>query len=345
MSRAGRDAKVRGAAMRKRAIRVISNFRRMGEAAGVESLSHEYVGDDVGALAFVRKCLGADLVILNIDQKRLMLAGLVRLLWPAARFRLVSADLILRPPRSGRARAKAFVKRALFSRVDRFVLYFRDLAGYERFYGIDAARSTYVPFKVNGRDEIDARPPATDGGEYVLCAGRTLRDVGTFVEAMRRAGRPGVLLQQRRELLNAHGTDSWTGELPANVRLVVDDSDGIESYLDFISRARLVVIPRFRGDIAPTGISTYLVAMALNKCVIISAGPGAEDVLTDEAVIVPPEDPASLAARIEQLWDDDGLRAETAARGRRYAERAGDERRLLSDILRAGLDALGPRRG
>jgi glycosyltransferase involved in cell wall biosynthesis len=330
--------------MQKRAIRVISNLKGLGEAAaGDASLSHEYVGDDVSAFEFVRKCLGADLVILNIAQKRLMLAGLVRLLWPAARFRLVSADLILRPPRSAKERVKAFAKRVSFSRVDRFVLYFKDLAGYERFYGIGPRRAAYVPFKVNGRDEIDARPAAPAAGEYVLCAGRTLRDVGTFVEAMRRARCPGVLLQQRRELLAAHGTEGWAGELPPNVELITDESDRIESYLDFIARARLVVIPRFRGDIAPTGISTYLVAMALGKCVIISAGPGADDVLTDEAVIVPPEDPAALAERINLLWEDDALRAATAARGRRYAERAGDARRLMSDILRAGLDTLGKR--
>lgn len=334
--------------MRKQPVKVVSNMKRMGEVVAASSadgsLAHEYVGEDVPAAAFARKCLGADLVILNIDQKRLLLAGALRLLWPAARFRLVSADLILRPPRSAGDRAKALLKRVLFSRVDKFVLYFKDLAGYERFYGIGAARAAYVPFKVNGREEIDARREPTPEGDYVLCAGRTLRDVGTFVEAMRRAGRPGVLLQQRRELLNAHGTDSWAGELPPNVRLVVDDSDRIESYLDFIARARLVVIPRFGGDIAPTGISTYLVAMALGKCVVISAGPGAEDVLADEAVIVPPEDAAALAERIGLLWDDEHLRAETAARGRAYAERAGGERRLLADILRVGLDTLGERR-
>jgi glycosyltransferase involved in cell wall biosynthesis len=335
--------------MQKRAVRVVSNLRRMGEIAAADAaaaaVAHEYVGEDAGALAFVRKCLGADLVILNIDQKRLMLAGLARLLWPAARFRLVSADLILRPPRAWKDRAKVLLKRALFSRVDRFVLYFKDLRGYERFYGIGPGRAAYVPFKVNGWDEIRARPAAAAAeGEYVLCAGRTLRDVATFVEAMRRANCPGVLLQQRRELLDAHGSASWEGELPPNVRLVIDDSDRIESYLDFIGRARLVVIPRFGGDIAPTGISTYLVAMALERCVVISAGPGAGDVLTaGEAVVVPPEDPAALAEQIRLLWDDEGLRATVPARGRAYAERAGDERRLLSDILRVGLDTLRSR--
>jgi glycosyltransferase involved in cell wall biosynthesis len=323
--------------MPEQLIKIISNFRRMGEtvaAAGDESLSYEYVGDDAGAPEFMKKCLASDLVILNVDQQRLTLACLLR---PAARFRLVSADLILRPPRSAKGRAKIFLKKFLFSRVDRFILYFRDLGGYERFYGIGPERASYVPFKVNGWDEIGGRARGTSGGSYVLCAGRTLRDVGTFVEAMKRTGLPGLLLQQRRELLNAHGTDSWGGELPPNVELRIDDSDSLDTYLDFIAGARIVVIPRYVWDIAPTGISTYLVAMALGKCVVISAGPGAEDLLTDEAVVVPPEDPESLARQIKLLWEDDDLRSGVAARGRAYAERARGEERLLSDILRESL--------
>jgi glycosyltransferase involved in cell wall biosynthesis len=178
----------------------------------------------------------------------------------------------------------------------------------------------------------------------VLCAGRTLRDIDTFVEAMRRAGCPGVLLQQRRELLAAHGTSAWSGELPPNLKLIVDDGDRLDDFLDSIARARLVVIPRFKGDIAPTGISTYLVAMALGKCVIISEGPGAGDVLDGEASIVPPESPEQLAERISLLWDDDEQRASVAARGHRYAMSLGGEKRLLSDILRASLDGLLPTR-
>jgi glycosyltransferase involved in cell wall biosynthesis len=230
-----------------------------------------------------------------------------------------------------------FVKRILFSRVDRFVLYFKELDGYERFYGIAPDRVIYVRFKVNGWEEISARPVASPDGEYVLCAGRTLRDVGTFVEALKRAGCRGVLLQQRRELLAEHGTSAWADELPPNVELIVDDSDRLEDYLRFIERARMVVIPRFKGDIAPTGISTYLVAMALNKCVIISEGPGAGDVLTNEATIVPPEDPERLAEQIKLLWEDEGMRTELAARGRVYAESAQGEERLLSDILHASV--------
>ena len=320
-------------------MRVISNFKRMGSVAASDaSLDYEYVGEELGAPAFLRKCLGADVVILNIDQKRLMLASMLRWVWPFARFRLVSSDLILRPPKSWKDRLKVFVKRLLFSRVDRFVLYFKELGGYERFYGIGHDRVAYVPFKVNGWEEIEARPRASNEGEYVLCAGRTLRDVGTFVEALRRAGCPGVLLQQKRELLAEHGTAAWESGLPPNVKLVVDESDSLEEYLGFIERARVVVIPRFKGDIAPTGISTYMVAMALGRPVVISEGPGADDVLDGQAALVPPEDPARLAEQVKRLWEDEGERAELAARGRAYAEQSRGEERLLSDILRASLE-------
>jgi hypothetical protein len=79
--------------------------------------------------------------------------------------------------------------------------------------------------------------------------------------------------------------------------------------------------------------------MALNKCVIISEGPGASDVLTDEAVIVPAEDAGPLAEQIRLLWSDTKLRTEVASRGREYATLAGGKERLHGDILRASIQS------
>jgi glycosyltransferase involved in cell wall biosynthesis len=323
--------------MRQSPLRIVSNFKDLSEVIAPEDeLAHEYVGaGDV--LRFIRSCIGADLVLLDDDQQKLMLACLLR---PLLRFRLVSVDLILRRPKSLKARVGRLLKRALFGQVDRFLLYFKDTSGYEQLYGIGPDRAVYVPFKVNGWERMALHSAASAGGEYVLCAGRTLRDVGTFVEAMREAGCPGLLLQQQPELLSQHGTRPWLGELPANLQLVVDTSDSLESFMDFMRGARLVVIPRFHGDLAATGISTYLVAMALGKCVIISKGPGAEDVLTNQAVIVPPEDAAALAQQIKLLWHDEPLRESIAAAGRHYAEQLGGERRFLRDILRASIENL-----
>jgi glycosyltransferase involved in cell wall biosynthesis len=318
---------------------IVSNFKNLDQAlVDGPTINHEYIGDGAGVSLwqFMRSCLRADLVILNVDQRRLVLACMIKWLLPMTSFKLISVDLILRPPKSQKDRLKALARKKVFSRVDRFILYFKNLSGYERFYGIGPERAVYVPFKVNGWERIGDQSNAI-GEDYVLCAGRTLRDIETFIKAMEQVGYPGVLLQQRKEFLMAHGTSAWVGQLPPNVRLIVDDSDSLESFYDFIGKSRLVVIPRFCGDIAATGISTYLVAMALRKCVVLSQGPGAEDILDGEAVIVPPENVDRLAEQIELLWNNQELRSEIAASGRRYAESVGGEQRLLSDILRESI--------
>jgi hypothetical protein len=51
--------------------------------------------------------------------------------------------------KSLRGRVKTFIQKLLFKRVHRFILYFRDLRGCEKFYGIGADRAVFVPFKVN----------------------------------------------------------------------------------------------------------------------------------------------------------------------------------------------------
>jgi glycosyltransferase involved in cell wall biosynthesis len=319
---------------------VVSNFKNLHQATvDGATINHRYLGDGAGMSPwqFVRSCLRADLVVLNVDQRRLVLACMLKWVWPLARFKLVSVDLILRPPKSFRERLKILSRRIIFARVNKFILYFKDLSGYQRFYGIGPSRAAYVPFKVNGWELMGPSPDNSADGDYVLCAGRTLRDIETFVKAIERAGCPGLLLQQRREVVMAHGTPAWSGQLPSNVRLIVDEGDSLESFYDFIRKARMVVIPRFRVDIAATGISTYLVAMALGKCVVLSQGPGAEDILTDEAVIVPPENVDHLAEQIDLLWNDHQIRSEVASRGRKYAESVAGEQRLLSDILRESI--------
>ena len=174
-------------------------------------------------------------------------------------------------------------------------------------------------------------------GDYVLCAGRTLRDLETFVKAMASAGCPAVLLQQPGDIMRQHGTDHWRAGLPANVKLVVHDDEKLETFLSFIANAKIVVIPRYKRDIASTGISTYLMAMALQKCVVISRGPGVDDLLTDEAAVVAPEDARMLATTVLRLWNDDAEREQIAARGKLYADGLGDTSRLCGDILAQSL--------
>lgn len=323
-------------------IRILTNHRALNQSHFPETpLTFSYVNDEDGVKQFLAGCIGSDLVILHTDPAKLMLACALKCVLPL-RFKIVSVDLIVRTPRSLSGRIKTFIQKLLFKRVHRFILYFKDLRGCERLYGIGPERTVYVPFKVNQLEEIHRRlalePP--DDGEYVMCAGRTMRDVKTFVAAMRRVECPGILHQQPADMMAAHGTTVWEEDLPPNLKLVIDDSYSHEVFLDFISKARLIVIPRYKNDIGPAGIATYLVAMAMKKCVVISEGPGVGDLLTNEAVIVPPEDTTALAQQIALLWDDHTRRREVAARGQKYAELVGGDDRLFSDIVRTSVATL-----
>lgn len=300
-----------------------------GVAAIARARGDQVIDAAPSRLAFFLQCCRADLVVIDNDHWRIYLAALLR---PWLRFGLISVDLILRQPLTLRERALARLKSLALVQVDKFILYFKNATGYQRYYRIEPERIVYVPFKPNGKDGR-AWPETVPDGSYVLCAGRTMRDIHTFVKAMTVARCPAILLQQPVDIMREHGTDDWRDELPSNVELAIHEDGKFETFLSFIARAKLVVIPRYTHDIGCTGISTYLIAMALGKCVVISGGPGVDDLLTDEAEIVPAEDVSVLAATVSRLWNDDIERGQIATCGKRYADSLGDTARLCGDIL------------
>ncbi len=284
---------------------------------------------------FRRGLPDADLLLINCD------AGLVYrlcawfLLFPAQRKPVVAVDLVLRKPTTATGRAATALKRRLLSRVDHFIHYFRDLNGYARWYGITSERSSFVAFKPNLRYRYEPRPDAPEG-DHVLCFGRSQRDYDTFLEAMSRLAVPAAVPRPDFASLRIHHSRfTWPlDRLPPNVRML--DNDGSqEAMIRALEGARIVALPILPATLAASGISVYLNAMLLGKAVVISAGPGVSDVLTDQAIIVPPQDPGALAAAIQRLWTDDTLRHSTAAAGQRYALSLGGEPEIRRRILEA----------
>jgi hypothetical protein len=248
--------------MPHRVIRVASNIPGLRQAiCQQETPEYEYKYIDTshgGVFRFIRQCLRADLVLHDDDVRRLLLACVLR---PVIGYCLVSVDPVLRRPKTMKACCMALLKRVLFSRVDAFILYFKDLRGYDRLYGIGPARAAYVPFKVNGWKLASSSPSA---GSFVLCAGRSRRDVRTFVQAMRKTGHPGVLLEQRAELLAQHGTSAWADELPPNLKLIVDEGDSLRNLPPMSSPMRgwsnLGGLIDRAGNLPSAGGITWLVA-------------------------------------------------------------------------------------
>ncbi|HEX4824882.1 MAG TPA: glycosyltransferase [Candidatus Polarisedimenticolaceae bacterium] len=319
-------------------IRIRSNFASLDKLSFPDvKVVHSRLSPEPGFFDSVRdawRTQSGEFVLVNTDTGRLMILCLMFILLPWRKVRLVSVDTLLLRPRSFGERIKAVFKKLLLLRVDLFILYFKDLRGYERYYGISPRRSVYVPFKVNTWESLPSPPHPVREGSTILFSGRTLRDVPTFLEACKESGLPAVFLHQSNDVFEYHGTPLRDLKLPANVRDEVHDGKR-SSWLEFISNARLVVVPIQSGTISNAGISTCLDAMALGKCVIVSEGPATRGVFSDEEVVlVPPGDPAALADAMRRLWSDDALRNTIAANGRRLALSLEGEERLLGDIVR-----------
>jgi glycosyltransferase involved in cell wall biosynthesis len=276
----------------------------------------------------------ADLVLIHEGAtKVLWFVVLFFTIFPFWRKPVVAVDLILRTPRTLKQKVLCRLRRWLFRRVDHFILYFKETRGYQHYYGIPPERCAYVPFKSNisANPAVSAREKKED---YVYMAGQSLRDFDTFFAAVAQLPYPAAIPRPNFQRLREHGARfSWRMEdLPKNLTLL-EDNGSIEPWIRNLAAARIVVVPILKDNLCASGIGTYLDAMFFRKCVIISDGPGVSDVLSDELIAVPPEDPDALARAIEKVWKDASLRMETAARGHRYATALGAEPELMQRIL------------
>lgn len=289
----------------------------------------------------VRRQLGrADLVVIDCrgDQLLYKLAADF-MLFPWRRKPLVAVDLVLRKPVGLRYRARALIKRILLTRVHHFIHYFRDISGYTKYFGISPARSSYVPFKVNHRDI--RLSPGELREEYIVTMGRSLRDYDTYIRAVAQLPYPAAIPEFCFESFEGKDQSfAWSRQnVPRNLT-VLADSGSREDLVRNLGKARLVVIPTSASSLCASGLSTYLDAMYLGKCVIATSGPGTADVLTDQALLVPAHDVVALRDAIRKAWEDDALRQRTAESGRAYAVSLGGEAELLQRIFRQSLSCL-----
>jgi glycosyltransferase involved in cell wall biosynthesis len=234
----------------------------------------------------------------------------------------------------------AVIKRTLLSRVDHFIHYFKDISGY-RSFGVGKDRSSYVPFKVN---IFGNQPPMVPVGDYVFTMGVSLRDYDTYIRAIATLPYPAAIPEY--SFLHFEGKDDafrWSKDtVPSNLRILPDTGDRSD-LLRNLAAARVVVIPIRKSSLCASGISTYLDAMYLGKCVIVTEGPGASDLLSDQAILVPAEDPVALGEAISKAWNDDAFREAMAERGRLYAISLGGEPEMLARIHHRAIEATSNR--
>ncbi len=288
---------------------------------------------------FRRHLPEADLVIIDCRDRLIYQICTHFLLFPFARKPLVAVDLVLRRPDRLKSKVSALLKWLLFSRIDHFIHYFQDLSGYQKYFGIKLERSSYVPFKVNS---IDVTIPPNDLREdYIIAVGISLRDYDTYIRAIRELPYPALISEFALNSFEGRSSSfSWNrSNVPSNLTLV-PDFGGRESLMQFVAGARIVVIPTQGNSICASGLSSYLDAMYLGKCVVISEGPGTSDLLSNQALLVPPHNVSALREAIESAWENNELRTCIGENGRKYALSLGGERELLDRIFRRSVSAV-----
>lgn len=275
-----------------------------------------------------------DAVVMNQAPKALALFCALNTLWPFHRPALISVDLVLaRPELTWGEWFKALAKRLLLDRVSLFLMHLKEAPDLKRYYNIGPDRLRYVPFKVNEIELLRHWP--RHEGSYVFTGGRSRRDYRTFCTALAGLPYPAQIVTPQAQENAEHGTDLTGLQPPPNVALVHDDGS-FTSWVQKMAEARLVVFCISSETISPSGVSAYLVAMALEKCVIISDCPATHGILRHEetAILVPMCDPAALQAAIRRAWEDDDYRQRIAAGGRRYALSLGGEDVLMRNLAR-----------
>lgn len=318
-------------------ISILTNFKRMDGIRTNCFVARSKMIDGIdtvwSSFKLFREGLKFDVVLFNVDPYQLLTLCLFKWLIPYKKPILVSVDIHLSEPIGWKSKLIALAKKVLLKKVNLFILYFKDYSGYERYYGITAARVRYVPFKVNEWEHLPSRDQLTSDGEYVLTAGRGLRDLPTFMKAIGELPYQAILLWQDAEIMKTYGTELPISDLPPNITKILHDGDPT-TWVQYIKKAKVVVIPAL-NSIRPVGISLYPLAMALLKPVVITEGPATNGLLINEAMIVPGGDWKALSNAISQVWEDDNLRKSLAEAGRTYAERLGGEQRMLQDIVGA----------
>jgi len=172
--------------------------------------------------------------------------------------------------------------------------------------------------------------------QVVLMVGRMLwhKGVTEFVAAARRVRQvfPGAAF-----VLVGPSDPGNPARVPPE-ELRAWEAEGVVRYLgvradvrDLMALADLVVLPSYRE-----GMPRVLIeAAAMGRPLVATDVPGCREVVRGgiNGFLVPPKDPAALAAAIEALLEDPGLRAEFGAASRRLAEERFSDRQMVGRIL------------
>jgi glycosyltransferase involved in cell wall biosynthesis len=100
-----------------------------------------------------------------------------------------------------------------------------------------------------------------------------------------------------------------------------------------IRDSRLLVLPLLHSEV-PCGHVTMVTAMFLSRAIVATRSAGISDYLIPDhnGVVVPPSDPAALAAAIDKLWNDPDATRRLGQNGRAFALANCTEERTIAYV-------------
>lgn len=260
--------------------------------------------DPLRTLRVLLTCRKADAVVSVFESNALLLLLLRGLLLFHPRVILWDASV------GNPWRVLRFIQKIVFPRYDGFMMLTSSQESHLREHFQIKAPLAKISYNI---DESFYRPCPDVPTEYVLAVGDDIsRDYPTLLAAAARCPSRFVVKSKWRPAGAVPG--------PSNVTFLSDRLDA-EAFRTLYARARIVVLPLHPVEHAG-GITALFEAMAMGKPLVVTASGVARDFVTDgvHALIVPPGDPAALAAAVNRLEGDEGLRCSLGEQARRHIE-------------------------
>jgi len=178
------------------------------------------------------------------------------------------------------------------------VLSSSEYKSYQDVWGIPAELMSQIDFKVISEDRLDELPAGDE--PFVASGGNSERDYDLLFDAVRGLDIPVMI---------STTLTFPAGRVPPNVTLCPNNHT-VQSFYGPMAKARLVVMPFKDGLLRSTGQGTYLSAMYLGKCLVVTGTPGVHDLVSDgeTGLIVPPGDAPALRRALLAAWEDPALR-------------------------------------
>lgn len=196
-----------------------------------------------------------------------------------------------------RSRLKYLFMRLVFSSIDIAVcsstgevFYYREVFNWKE------GRTRFVPFHT---DPQFLEVPRDENEGYILAAGRTFRDYGTFFDAVRKIDQKVIVV-----------ASPWSiniNNIPENVSIKYDIT--MTELTELMRKSKIVVVPLEDTKIS-IGQSVFLQAMAMGKAVVVTKTAGSIDYIIhlENGMLVPLRDSSRMFEAIQYLMENEDRR-------------------------------------